>query len=80
MRHEYWIDNLLFFCQNDVVKRKQRRRERNKVSAQNYRQRRREQSAVAEKVNTHRKNPKISDTRKFAVITLKVELDGASLE
>ena len=28
----------------------------------------------------YRKNPKISDTRKFAVITLKVELDGFSLE
>ena len=26
------------------------------------------------------KNPKISDTRKFAVITLKVEQDGFSLE
>ena len=25
---------------------------------------------------THRKNPKISDTGKFAVITLKVEQDG----
>lgn len=35
--------------QNDVVKRKERRRERNKVSAQNYRVRRREQSAAAEK-------------------------------
>ena len=30
--------------------------------------------------NTYRKNPKISDTRKFAVITLKVEQDGFSLE
>ena len=29
---------------------------------------------------TYRKNPKISDTRKFAVITLKVEQDGLSLE
>ena len=28
----------------------------------------------------YRKNPKISDTRKFAVITLKVEQDGLSLE
>ena len=28
----------------------------------------------------YRKNPKISDTRKFAVVTLKVELDGFSLE
>ena len=28
----------------------------------------------------YRKNPKISDTRKFAVITLKVEQDGFSLE
>ena len=27
-----------------------------------------------------RKNPNISDTRKFAVITLKVEQDGVSLE
>ena len=27
-----------------------------------------------------RKNPKISDIRKFAVITLKVEQDGLSLE
>ena len=27
----------------------------------------------------YRKNPKISDTRKFAVITLKVERDGFSL-
>ena len=26
------------------------------------------------------KNPKISDTRKFIVITLKVEQDGISLE
>ena len=29
---------------------------------------------------TYRKNPKISDTQKFAVITLKVEQDGISLE
>ena len=29
---------------------------------------------------SYRKNPKISDTRKFAVITLKVEQDGVSLE
>ena len=29
---------------------------------------------------SYRKNPKISDTRKFAVITLKVEQDGFSLE
>ena len=28
----------------------------------------------------YHKNPKISDTRKFAVITLKVEQDGFSLE
>ena len=28
----------------------------------------------------YRKNPKISDTRKFAVITLKIEQDGFSLE
>ena len=28
----------------------------------------------------YRKNPKISDTRKFIVITLKVEQDGVSLE
>ena len=28
----------------------------------------------------YRKNPKISDTQKFAVITLKVEQDGFSLE
>ena len=27
-----------------------------------------------------RKNPKISDTRKFAVISLKVEQNGFSLE
>ena len=32
------------------------------------------------KVQCYRKNPKISDTQKFAVITLKVELDGFSLE
>ena len=30
--------------------------------------------------STYRKNPKISDTRKFIVITLKVEQDGVSLE
>ena len=29
--------------------------------------------------NLYRKNPKISDTRKFAVITLKVEQDSFSL-
>ena len=29
---------------------------------------------------TYHKNPKISDTRKFAVITLKVKDDGFSLE
>ena len=29
---------------------------------------------------SYRKNPKISDTRKYAVITLKVEQDGFSLE
>ena len=28
----------------------------------------------------YHKNPKISDTRKFAVIILKVEQDGFSLE
>ena len=28
----------------------------------------------------YRKNPKISDTRKFIVIALKVEKDGFSLE
>ena len=28
----------------------------------------------------YRKNPKISDTRKFIVIILKVEQDGFSLE
>ena len=28
----------------------------------------------------YHKNPKISDTRKFAVITLKVEQNGFSLE
>ena len=28
----------------------------------------------------YRKNPKISDTPKFAVITLKIEQDGFSLE
>ena len=28
----------------------------------------------------YRKSPKISDTRKFAVITLKIEQDGFSLE
>ena len=28
----------------------------------------------------YRKNPKISNTRKFIVITLKVEQDGVSLE
>ena len=31
-------------------------------------------------LTTYRKNPKISDTRKFAVITLKVEQDDFSLE
>ena len=30
-------------------------------------------------VFSYRKNPKISDTQKFAVITLKVELDGFSI-
>ena len=30
--------------------------------------------------STYRKNPKISDTLKFAVIILKVEQDGISLE
>ena len=30
--------------------------------------------------SSYRKNPKILDTRKFAVITLKVEQDGLSLE
>lgn len=35
--------------QDNVVRRKERRRERNKVSAQNYRQRRREQSTAADK-------------------------------
>ena len=30
--------------------------------------------------NTYRKSPKISDTRKFAVITLKVKQDGFSLK
>ena len=29
---------------------------------------------------TYRKNPKISDTQKFAVITLKVKQDGFSFE
>ena len=29
---------------------------------------------------SYRKNPKISDTRKFAVITLKVDQDGFSLK
>ena len=29
---------------------------------------------------TYRKNPKISDIRKFAVITLKVKQDGLSFE
>ena len=29
---------------------------------------------------TYRKNPKILDTRKFAVIILKVEQNGLSLE
>ena len=33
-----------------------------------------------EKIAWYRKDPKISDTRKFAVITLKVEQDGFSLE
>ena len=28
----------------------------------------------------YRKNPKISDTRKFILITLKVEQDGVSLD
>ena len=31
-------------------------------------------------LNMYHKNPKISDTWKFAVITLKVEQDGFSLE
>ena len=30
--------------------------------------------------SAYRKNPKISDTQKFAVITLKVEQDDFSLE
>ena len=30
--------------------------------------------------NVYHKTPKISDTRKFAVITLKVEQDGFTLE
>ena len=34
---------------------------------------------VKKKGCSYRKNPKISDTRKFAVITLKVEQDGFSL-
>ena len=34
----------------------------------------------SDSINEYRKNPKISDTRKFAVITLKVEQDGFSLE
>ena len=32
------------------------------------------------KIYNYRKNPNISDTWKFAVITLKVEQDGFSLE
>ena len=31
-------------------------------------------------LSRYRKNPKISDTRKFIVIALKVEQDGISLE
>ena len=31
-------------------------------------------------IHVYRKSPKILDTRKFAVITLKVEQDGFSLE
>ena len=31
-------------------------------------------------VDRYRKNPKISDTRKFIVTTLKVEQDGVFLE
>ena len=31
-------------------------------------------------IRAYHKNPKISDTQKFAVITLKVEQDGFSLE
>ena len=37
-------------------------------------------SLVDHHVKVLRKNPKISDNRKFAVITLKVEQDGFSLE
>ena len=33
-----------------------------------------------ETYQVYRKNPKISDTRKFAVITLESEQDGFSLE
>ena len=33
-------------------------------------------SAALKMILQYRKNPKISDTRKFAVITLKVEQDG----
>ena len=32
------------------------------------------------RATTYRKHPNISDTRKFAVITLKVEKDGFFLE
>ena len=35
---------------------------------------------ITPSVCVYRKNPKISDTRKFAVITLKVKQDGLSLE
>ena len=38
-------------------------------------------SDIAQQIFTdYRKNPKISDTRKFIVITLKVEQNGISLE
>ena len=35
---------------------------------------------LGDALTRYRKNPKISDTRKFAVITLKVEQEGFSLE
>ena len=40
----------------------------------------RQDDVIWKRLWKYRKNPKISDTRKFAVITLKVEQDGFSLE
>ena len=49
-----------------------------RISVRSYTGYRRLKTRIKER--SYRKNPKISDTRKFAVITLKVEQDGVSLE